>query len=335
MLSFGSNMSSETLTGRRRVVPRRSLPAVVPGHALSFDMLGLPYAEPAFAVLQRFRRGEETRPQAWWPAVARRERADADAGVALRAPTPPPSPPVAHGVLHLVSREDWRRVLASEGVLDGGDAEEVEDYDDGEDGGGRSSSSSGSNSESFGYRVARVRCLAYSPCARDLQNVPLTGQEDMQESTLSHLPTVEALTLLSAHPQHAAGGRRARPSKRYLSLLQKGAKEHGLSPEYRRWLESLDSYDASASSSSFSSVPAMAARTGLLAAGVAAAAPALPLVALAGAAALGRGGGGAEYANLAQRALWWAHDVALAPVLGDGGASVVGEEGGGGGATRL
>lgn len=342
-LAFGSNMASSTLTGRRRVAPLRSLPAIVPRHALSFDMLGLPFSEPAFAVLQRLREdggGRAPQPQPWWPAELRSRRrraAPAAAGTSRDLVAPPRPPPTAHGVLHLVTLEDWRRVLASEGVLGGGgEGQEEEEEEDGNGGAGAGA----------GYRVARVRCLAYAPCARDLEIAgPRKEDEDEDDSaaammtssgassSFDHLPAVDALTLLSSasSPQHAAQGRRALPSRRYLEILQKGAREHGLSPHYRRYLNSLAFYEPSASPS------AAAARAGLLAAGAAAAAaaPALPLVAVAGALAAGRGGNEvlASYANLAQRALWSAHD-ALAPLLGDGGGELVGgggDDGGSGG----
>ena len=39
-------------------------------------------------------------------------------------------------------------------------------------------------------------------------------------------------------------GRQAQPSLRYLTLIRDGAVEHGLTPEYRRWLGTLQHYEA-------------------------------------------------------------------------------------------
>jgi hypothetical protein len=83
----GSNMSPAVLTGRRRVRPRVSAPAVAPSQRLSFGMVGLPFAEPAFATLL-------------------------PPGHALVAGGAPP----AHGVVHVVSGEEWAQICRSEGV---------------------------------------------------------------------------------------------------------------------------------------------------------------------------------------------------------------------------
>lgn len=51
--AYGSNMSPSVLTDRRGVKPRASAPCKVPGFALSFNMLGFPYSEPAFASIEQ------------------------------------------------------------------------------------------------------------------------------------------------------------------------------------------------------------------------------------------------------------------------------------------
>jgi hypothetical protein len=309
--AFGSNMSSATLTGRRRVVPRRSVPAMLPQYGLSFGMLGAPYSEPGFAVLQPLLGPEQRqrqKSQAWWPVLETERRMlqqqrqrERPAG----APPRPSPPPAAHGVLHLLSRDDWRRVLASEGVADLGGGSEK-------------------HSMSLGYRPARVRCSAYDPCARRGGPPPPApsreGDSTPQPTPLSFLPQIDAVTLLgSSGGGGGAGGgagqhgreRRPLPSRRYLTLLREGAREHGLSPEYRAWLDALACYDPSPE--------AMGARVAgaVAAAGVAAAAAP---VAVAAAVLSGGGGGGGGYLLMAQRAAWLAHDWALAPFFGNGGA---------------
>ncbi|KAJ1997984.1 hypothetical protein GGI04_005194, partial [Coemansia thaxteri] len=51
-LGYGSNMNSKVLSGRRQVFPIKSLPVVVPGYQLTFDMAGLPYWEPGFGAIK-------------------------------------------------------------------------------------------------------------------------------------------------------------------------------------------------------------------------------------------------------------------------------------------
>ena len=82
-------MAPSVLTGRRRVRPRVSLPAAAPGLRLSFGMLGFPFSEPAFATVVG----------PGHPLAA----GGADA-------------PPAHGVLHVITREDWAWVCSTEGV---------------------------------------------------------------------------------------------------------------------------------------------------------------------------------------------------------------------------
>jgi hypothetical protein len=51
--AYGSNMSPSVLTDRRGVKPRASAPCKVHGYVLSFNMLGFPYSEPAFASIEQ------------------------------------------------------------------------------------------------------------------------------------------------------------------------------------------------------------------------------------------------------------------------------------------
>lgn len=45
-------MSSKVLSGRRQVYPVESMPVIVPGYQLTFDVAGLPYFEPGFGTIQ-------------------------------------------------------------------------------------------------------------------------------------------------------------------------------------------------------------------------------------------------------------------------------------------
>lgn len=85
-LAYGSNMSSSTFRGARGIAPLAEVAVRVPGWALTFDIYGLPYREPAFASI-----------------------APLSPGALGRAKTPD-----VHGVAYLVTREQYVSILASE-----------------------------------------------------------------------------------------------------------------------------------------------------------------------------------------------------------------------------
>ena len=78
--AIGSNMASRVFEGRRGIKPSAKRPAVALDHALTFDVPGAGFAEPAFAAISS-RTGSE-----------------------------------CHGVLYTISPLDWLRLCASEAV---------------------------------------------------------------------------------------------------------------------------------------------------------------------------------------------------------------------------
>ncbi|KLO92797.1 uncharacterized protein LW93_3951 [Fusarium fujikuroi] len=84
--AYGSNMASTTLR-RRQLNPRDSRPVVVSSHVLCFDVFGVPYKEPAMAGI--------------------RERTSVDDTKAT---------PSVHGMAYLLSREEYHRLIVSEGA---------------------------------------------------------------------------------------------------------------------------------------------------------------------------------------------------------------------------
>ncbi|KAF8516887.1 hypothetical protein JB92DRAFT_2908822 [Gautieria morchelliformis] len=87
-LAYGSNLSSTTFQGRRRVQPLARCNVTVPSLELAFDLPGVPYWEPCFA---------NVRPR--------------DASRSSQKNTPP----VLTGVAYLITPADYRKVIASEG----------------------------------------------------------------------------------------------------------------------------------------------------------------------------------------------------------------------------
>jgi gliotoxin/aspirochlorine biosynthesis gamma-glutamylcyclotransferase len=80
--AYGANMSSASFSGIRKVRPIDVVPAVIDDYALSFDLLGVPYSEPAVANL---------------------------------IPNDSPRMSPVHGVAYLVSQQDLERIIATEG----------------------------------------------------------------------------------------------------------------------------------------------------------------------------------------------------------------------------
>ncbi|KAL3484360.1 hypothetical protein BJX62DRAFT_230304 [Aspergillus germanicus] len=86
--AYGSNIRSSVMKGRG-ITSLEAQPVVVPSHVLCFDIFGIPYAEPAFASI--------TAAPPDLPAQAQA------------------IPPV-HGVAYLLTPDDYRRLVLSEGA---------------------------------------------------------------------------------------------------------------------------------------------------------------------------------------------------------------------------
>ena len=158
--AFGSNMCHTSLTKRRKVTPSKSFPATIDGYFLNFDTIALPYFEPCFGSIGKSQ--------------------------IL------PDQPKVHGVLHLITEKDMKRIILTEG---------------------------GGGNKDVGYQTHLVECRTYD------------GQ------------IVTATTLIEVPANHYHD--RFFPSERYLKLLQAGAKEHNLAPEYQEWLAKCPRYVAS------------------------------------------------------------------------------------------
>jgi gliotoxin/aspirochlorine biosynthesis gamma-glutamylcyclotransferase len=98
-LAYGSNMSSAKFTGSRGIVPLASARVRVPGWILAFNIPGLPYSEPSFtSIVPRT------------PASGLRTDRNGLSGIELRNQTP-----CVLGVAYLLSKEQYVKVIGSEG----------------------------------------------------------------------------------------------------------------------------------------------------------------------------------------------------------------------------
>jgi len=77
--AYGSNMSPRVLSGRRKIHPIESIPGVLEGWQLTFDLRGIPGVEPCFGNIKENSESE------------------------------------IHGVLHQMTGQDFKRLLATEG----------------------------------------------------------------------------------------------------------------------------------------------------------------------------------------------------------------------------
>ena len=77
--AYGSNMSPRVLSGRRKIHPKESIPGVLEGWQLTFDLRGVPGVEPCFGNIKENRDSE------------------------------------IHGVLHQMTGQQFKRLLATEG----------------------------------------------------------------------------------------------------------------------------------------------------------------------------------------------------------------------------
>jgi hypothetical protein len=85
--AYGSNMSTEKFTGRRGIEPMTSAKVHIPNYVLAMEIPGVPYSEPSYGSI--------------------RERDDAD--------TEKIASPDVVGIAYLLTAEQYRQVIASEG----------------------------------------------------------------------------------------------------------------------------------------------------------------------------------------------------------------------------
>ncbi|OJK01176.1 hypothetical protein ASPACDRAFT_1854572 [Aspergillus aculeatus ATCC 16872] len=241
-LAYGSNLNSETFLGMRGIRPLSSTNVVVPSLWLTFDLPGIPYAEPCFAAT-RYRRGaaegieDEDRGYQDGEGIAN-VRSDTDNAPPKETdsslplltnhnrnhnptggePDYSPRMPLV-GVVYEVTLSDYARIIATEG-------------------GGR------------GYIDTVIDCYAfpktynphtdphthYCPLARRLLLLLLLLL--LPQPQPQPQPPIPPKTPKSTRPNPFY----AQPSARYLGLIRAGAAEHNLPRAYRSYLAGIRPY---------------------------------------------------------------------------------------------
>ncbi|TLD28780.1 hypothetical protein PspLS_04281 [Pyricularia sp. CBS 133598] len=227
-LAYGSNLCAQTFLGMRGIRPLSRANVTAPSLRLVFDLPGMPYAEPCFAnsaprKLPKVPGGDK--PPIPIPEIPPRSG---------RFETNGHGDPVWDkglvGVVYEVTREDYAKIVATEG-------------------GGSS------------YQDILVPCLELPPSisvpekpspipelpkpflAHTLfvpPNMPVSedGEQDPDEPKKPELPWYARFLRQRRRPDPNY----AQPSLRYLNLLREGAREHDLPADYQAWLAELHHY---------------------------------------------------------------------------------------------
>lgn len=208
-LAYGSNLSNETFRGNRGIKPLSQINVQIPSLRLTFDLPGLPYAEPCFA--NTGRRDPENDPPRNKHSAASDEKHE-PLGPAQEKYRKNRWHKGLIGVVYEVTPEDYAHIIATEG-------------------GGSS------------YHDILVECHPFAS-SDPAQPVP---QNPSTPSFKAH--TLFAPATLPGEEPPKDGGRFQRPdtsyaqaSARYLKLITDGAAECGLPYEYQDYLHAIHAY---------------------------------------------------------------------------------------------
>jgi len=206
-LAYGSNLCAETFQGKRGIRPLAQVNVLVPELVMTFDLPGIPYAEPCFANT-RFRNN---------PASVQSNTAYSEKRPILKTE----SSLKYHkdrwkkglvGVVYEVTKKDYAHIIATEG-------------------GGAS------------YQDIVVDCYALSA----VETVPEKPTATPFKAHTLFSPAIPPTPPGQSPPKSGGRITRPDPSyaqasARYLKLITDGADEHGLPEEYKQYLHDLRPY---------------------------------------------------------------------------------------------
>ncbi|KAI9756483.1 MAG: hypothetical protein M4579_003822 [Chaenotheca gracillima] len=205
-LAYGSNLASETFLGRRAIKPLSQQNVVVPELSLSFDLPGIPYAEPCFANTRRRQPSSSSNVTGF----------DSTEKVALISAGDGPEYHKDRwkkglvGVVYEVTKKDYATIIATEG---GGAA----------------------------YHDVLVNChpLSDGPTVPEFpDNEPFKAHTLFAQPLDSNDPNAPD----DDGRIHRADPSYAQPSARYLKLITDGGEEHKLPTEYMSYLYDIRPY---------------------------------------------------------------------------------------------
>jgi len=250
-LAYGSNLAAKTFLGMRGIKPISKIRVLVPDLRLTFDLPGVPYAEPCFAGTQ-FRD----------PDIASEPESESEADVdddkllteseflsekALLLTQTREISTGSHerrwhkplvGVVYEVTLMDYAKIIATEGGGRGYRDVVVDCYPFAED--YKSTNPVPDHPSTQAFKTHTL----LSPAADDARK-RVYAAKGIEASTASgSCPTI---SIFNIQPHMRPDPEYAQPSARYLGLLITGSEEHDLPVSYREYLSGIHSYHISTS----------------------------------------------------------------------------------------
>ncbi|KAJ5167677.1 uncharacterized protein N7482_003271 [Penicillium canariense] len=244
-LAYGSNLASQTFRGMRGIKPLSQIPVLVPELRLTFDLPGIPYAEPCFAGTQ-FRDPNaaydrqiesedddtslldgEFMPEKELVLVETREVQRSEAS-RNRWHKP------LVGVVYEVTLADYAKIIATEGGGRGYRDIVIDCYPFEKD--FKPSDPVPNHPETMPFKAHTLLSPAADD-ARKRSEVIKSG-----DSSVANTSSPSLSVLGDVGPHMRPDPEYAQPSARYLSLLVKGAAEHELPVSYQNYLSQIHPY---------------------------------------------------------------------------------------------
>uniref|UniRef100_A0A7S0G9K0 gamma-glutamylcyclotransferase n=1 Tax=Proboscia inermis TaxID=420281 RepID=A0A7S0G9K0_9STRA len=207
-------MALSTMTKLRKLNPIASTPAILPNHRLAFNIPGSPFLEPSAASVEPLT--PEERMEGLFGCDADADDADSNDGCFIDEDYDN----AVHGVLYKLSEEDFAKVCQTEGIP-------------------------------FAYRLHRCRVILYNGdgkmAGRDAMLATNNSTFDpifaakysSSNSRECDTLVVSAFTLRAAQTEFRRKERDIKPSRSYLNVLLRGAREYCLDGAYVRKLERI------------------------------------------------------------------------------------------------
>ncbi|KAJ5643985.1 uncharacterized protein N7484_006492 [Penicillium longicatenatum] len=246
-LAYGSNLAAKTFLGMRGIKPISKICVLVPDLRLTFDLPGVPYAEPCFAGTQ-FRDPDASEPESESEVeltddeklLTESEYLSEKASLPTKTRELRTSSnerrwhkPLV-GVVYEVTLMDYAKIIATEGGGRGYRDVVVDCYPFAED-----YKSTNPVPEHPSTQAFKTHTLL-SPAADDARKRVYAGKGVEPATASGSCSTCSIFGDIQPHmrpdPEYA------QPSARYLGLLITGSEEHDLPISYREYLSSIHSY---------------------------------------------------------------------------------------------
>ncbi|KAJ6093342.1 hypothetical protein N7486_008631 [Penicillium sp. IBT 16267x] len=317
-LAYGSNLAAKTFLGMRGIRPISKIRVLVPDLRLTFDLPGVPYAEPCFAGTQYRDPDLVSEPDSESDVnitddeklLTESEFISEKASLLARTREIPGTDsherrwhkPLV-GVVYEVTLQDYAKIIATEGGGRGYRDAVVDCYPFAED--YKSSNPVPDHPSTQGFKTHTL----LSPAADDARKRVYAAKGIEPTPASGSCPTFSIFGDIQPHmrpdPEYA------QPSARYLGLLITGSEEHDLPVSYREYLSNIHSYHVTTSRQKIGRVVFLAMWG-----------PPLLLILKLSRVFAGPDGRSplwlASAANLLLSGMWYSYDYVFKTVFGDG-----------------